>query len=55
MHAGSVIVTEGWGTMPVSYKGKSYYVCCTGCRDLFNKDPEAIIAEAAERQKSKAK
>jgi YHS domain-containing protein len=49
------IVTEGRGTMQVSYKGKSYYVCCSGCRDLFNKDPEAIIAEAAERQKTKPK
>jgi YHS domain-containing protein len=49
------IVTEGRGTMQVSYKGKSYYVCCSGCRDLFNKDPAAIIAEAAERQKEKEK
>jgi YHS domain-containing protein len=49
------VVTEGRGTMQVSYKGKSYYVCCSGCRDLFNKDPEAIIAEAAERLKNKAK
>jgi YHS domain-containing protein len=49
------IVTEGRGTMQVSYQGKSYYVCCSGCRDLFNKDPAAIIAEAAERQKTKAK
>jgi YHS domain-containing protein len=47
------IVTEGRGTMQVSYKGKSYYVCCTGCRDLFNENPEAILAEAAERQKAK--
>ena len=49
------IVTEGRGTMQVSYKGKSYYVCCSGCRDLFNKDPETILAEVAERAKSKAK
>ena len=47
------IVTEGRGTMPVSYKGKSYYVCCSGCRGLFNKDPEAIIAEAEARKKAK--
>jgi YHS domain-containing protein len=49
------IVTEGRGTMQVSYKGKSYYVCCSGCRDLFNENPEAILAEAAERQKAKDK
>jgi YHS domain-containing protein len=45
------IVTEGRGTISVSYKGKSYYVCCSGCKDLFNKDPESILAEAAERAK----
>jgi YHS domain-containing protein len=45
------IVTEGRGSIQVSYKGKSYYVCCSGCKDLFNKDPEAILAEAAERAK----
>ncbi len=49
------IVTEGRGTIQVSHKGKSYYVCCSGCRDLFNKDPEAILAEAAERAKKKEK
>jgi YHS domain-containing protein len=49
------IVTEGRGTMQVSYKGKSYYVCCSGCKDLFNENPEAILAEAAERQKAKDK
>ena len=45
------IVTEGRGTIPVTYKGKTYYVCCSGCRDLFNKDPESILAEAAARAK----
>jgi YHS domain-containing protein len=49
------IVTEGRGTLPVSYKGKTYHVCCSGCRDLFNENPEAILAEAAERQKAKEK
>lgn len=47
------IVTEGRGTIKVSYKGKDYYVCCTGCRDLFNENPEAVLAEAAERKKEK--
>ncbi|WP_422926777.1 hypothetical protein [Singulisphaera sp. PoT] len=49
------IVTEGRGSMPVTYKGKTYYVCCSGCRDLFEENPEAILAEAAEREKSKKK
>ena len=44
------IVTGGRGTIPVSHEGKTYYVCCSGCRDLFEEDPEAIIADAeAER------
>ena len=41
--------------MQVSYKGKSYYVCCSGCRNLFSENPEAILAEAAERQKAQDK
>jgi len=49
------IVTEGKGSMPVQYKGKTYHVCCSGCRDLFNEDPEAVIAEAAARDKAKSK
>ncbi len=39
--------------MTVSYKGKTYHVCCSGCRDLFKEDPEAVLAEAAEREKAK--
>lgn len=49
------IVTEGRGTIQVSYKGKSYWVCCSGCRDLFNDGPEAILAEAEARAKAKVK
>ena len=48
------IVTEGRGTIPVSYKGKTYYVCCSGCKDLFNDNPEAVLAEAAAREKAKS-
>lgn len=39
------IVSGGLGTMPVMYKGKTYYVCCTGCRDAFNDEPEKYIKE----------
>ena len=49
------IVTEGRGTIQVSYKGKTYWVCCSGCRDLFNDKPESVLAEAAARQKATAK
>ena len=39
------VVTGGAGTIKVSYKGKTYYVCCTGCRDAFNDDPVGILAD----------
>lgn len=39
------IVTGGLGTIPVTHKGKTYYVCCQGCVQAFNDAPDAIIAE----------
>ena len=39
------IVTGGLGTIPVSHKGKTYYVCCQGCVQAFNEAPDAIISE----------
>lgn len=44
------IVTGGHGTIPVEYKGETYYVCCTGCRDLFKEDPEKVLKEWRERK-----
>lgn len=46
------VVTGGLGTIAVMHQGKTYYVCCTGCRDAFNDDPEGILVEY---EKSKAK
>ena len=43
------IVTGGLGTIKVSHKGETYYVCCTGCRTAFEDDPEGTIAEYEER------
>ena len=40
------IVTGGLGTIPVTHGGKTYYVCCTGCKAFFNEAPEKTIAEA---------
>jgi YHS domain-containing protein len=42
------ILTGGAATITVTYQGKSYPVCCSGCRDEFNENPEkyAKIAEA---------
>lgn len=34
------IVSGGAANMAVSYNGKTYYVCCTGCRDEFNANPK---------------
>ncbi|RPI89969.1 MAG: hypothetical protein EHM42_02120 [Planctomycetaceae bacterium] len=47
------IVTDGKGSMKVEYKGMTYWVCCTGCREAFDDDPEGIIASAAERVRKK--
>jgi YHS domain-containing protein len=47
------IVTGGKGTMKAEYKGKTYYFCCTGCKDAFLEDPEGILEEAAKREQRK--
>ena len=41
------IVSGGKGTIAVTHKGVTYYVCCGGCRDAFKDDPEKYLAEAA--------
>jgi hypothetical protein len=45
------IVTGGLGTMTVSYMGTTYYVCCSGCREAFNEDPQKYIAELKAKKK----
>lgn len=47
------VVSGGLGTMPVTYQGKTYYVCCSGCRDAFNDEPEKYIKEFEARKKAK--
>jgi hypothetical protein len=49
------VVSGGLGTMPVVYKGKTYFVCCSGCRDAFNDEPEKYIKEFEARKKAKSK
>ncbi|MCE9565327.1 MAG: YHS domain-containing protein [Planctomycetes bacterium] len=34
------IVSGGAANIAVSFNGKTYYVCCTGCRDEFNANPK---------------
>jgi hypothetical protein len=45
------IVSGGLGKIPVTYKGQTYYVCCSGCRDAFNENPAKIIKEYLARKK----
>src|SRR5262249_20378802 len=45
------IVSGGLGTIKVSYKGQTYYVCCGGCRAEFNDDPEKYIREYNAKKK----
>lgn len=44
------IVTGGAGTIVVEHDGRTYYVCCSGCRDYFLADPEAVLADYAARR-----
>jgi YHS domain-containing protein len=37
------VVTGGAATIAVSFKGQTYYVCCSGCRDAFNENPEKFV------------
>ncbi|WP_417850099.1 hypothetical protein [Thalassoglobus sp.] len=39
------IISGGLGTSQVSYMGKNYWVCCSGCKAAFDEDPESWIAE----------
>jgi hypothetical protein len=49
------IVTGGLGTMTVSYKGETYYVCCSGCADAFKENPEKYINEYKAKKAGKKK
>ena len=40
------IITGGASTMAVSYQGKSYPLCCSGCRDEFNDNPAKYVQKA---------
>lgn len=49
------VVTGGLGTIPVKHGGKTYYVCCTGCKEYFESDPEGVLAEYRERKAEEEK
>jgi YHS domain-containing protein len=44
------VVSGGKGTIPVTYQGQTYYVCCTGCRDEFKENPEKYLKEYEARK-----
>lgn len=46
------IISGGLGTSTVTHAGKTYSVCCSGCKSAFEEDPERWIARA-EKQKKK--
>tara|TARA_R110002072_G_scaffold302999_1_gene491015 strand:- start:43546 stop:44520 length:975 start_codon:yes stop_codon:yes gene_type:complete len=50
------VISGGLGTSTVTYKGKTYYVCCSGCKAAFEDEPERWIArlEAQKAEKMKA-
>jgi len=48
------IISQGLGTITVSYQGKSYYVCCTGCKAAFEDEPAKWIAKWEAKQKEMA-
>lgn len=45
------LISQGLGTIAVSYKGKTYWVCCSGCKAAFEEEPEVWIARAEARKK----
>src|SRR4051812_3486078 len=49
------VVTGGTGKIAVSYKGQQYFVCCGGCRDEFNENPDKVMAAWKKRKEEDAK
>ncbi len=47
------VVTGGLGKIAVTYKGQTYYVCCSGCKDAFEENPEKILKEFEARKAKK--
>jgi hypothetical protein len=45
------VVSGGLGTIPVSFKGETFYVCCSGCKDAFNEEPEKYVKKFKAKKK----
>jgi YHS domain-containing protein len=46
------IVSGGQAKIKVMYKGQTYYVCCSGCKDAFLENPEKYIKEFEAKKKA---
>ena len=44
------IISQGLGTISVSYQGQTFWVCCSGCKAAFEDDPAKWIAKWEERK-----
>jgi hypothetical protein len=49
------IISGGLGTSTVTYKGRTFYVCCSGCKAAFDDEPERWIARMEEQKAEKMK
>jgi YHS domain-containing protein len=49
------IVTGGAATMTLTYQGQTFPICCSGCRDEFNENPEKYIKKASLMVQSRGK
>ena len=47
------VVSGGLGTSSVSYKGETFYICCSGCADAFRENPEKYVTEFKAKKKKK--
>lgn len=47
------IISGGLGTLQVSYMGKNYWVCCSGCKAAFDEDPATWLAEYQAKKDAK--
>ncbi len=48
------VISQGLGTTAVSFQGKTYWVCCSGCKAAFEEEPAKWIARFEAIQAKKA-
>ena len=44
------VVTGGYGSMKIVHDGETYYVCCSGCREVFLENPKQVLTEYREKK-----